>query len=68
LLSRVSLPPLISLEIFILKPAGNIAVAAVVGILAWIGNTSATPPFKPLEEIERGRKEYRSKRRKTSNR
>jgi hypothetical protein len=55
------------LDIFILKPAGNVAVAAVLRILAWIGNTSATPPFKSLEEIENRREEYRSKGRETSN-
>jgi len=31
-----------------------IAVAAVMGILAWIGYTLATtPPPKPIEEIEK---------------
>lgn len=38
----------------ILKLTGFIAIAAVFGILAWIGYTLATtPPPKPIEEIEK---------------
>jgi len=47
-------PPLIGLDLFILKLTGSVAVAAVFGILAWIGYTLATtPPPKPIEEIEK---------------
>ncbi|MCE4614389.1 MAG: transcriptional regulator [Desulfurococcales archaeon] len=39
--------------IILLKLTGFVAVAAVFGILAWIGYTLATtPPPKPIEEIE----------------
>jgi len=42
------------LAILILKLTGFIAIAAVFGILAWIGYTLATtPPPKPIEEIEK---------------
>jgi len=38
----------------VLKLTGFVAVAAVFGILAWIGYTLATtPPPKPIEEIEK---------------
>lgn len=38
----------------LLELTGFIAVAAVFGILAWIGYTLATtPPPKPIEEIEK---------------
>lgn len=38
----------------VLKLTGFIAVAGVLGILAWIGYTLATtPPPKPIEEIEK---------------
>lgn len=38
----------------ILQLTGFVAVAAVLGILAWIGYTLATtPPPKPIEEIEK---------------
>jgi len=38
----------------LLKITGFVAVAAVLGILAWIGYTLATtPPPKPIEEIEK---------------
>jgi len=38
----------------ILQLTGFIAVAAVLGILSWIGYTLATtPPPKPIEEIEK---------------
>ncbi len=41
------------LAILILKLTGFIAIAAVFGILAWIGYTLATTPMpKPIEEIE----------------
>ena len=47
-------PPLTGLDLFILKLTGSVAVAAVFGILAWIGYTLATtPPPKPIEEIEK---------------
>ncbi|RLG49552.1 MAG: transcriptional regulator [Thermoproteota archaeon] len=37
-----------------LKLTGFVAVAGVLGILAWIGYTLATtPPPKPIEEIEK---------------
>lgn len=42
------------LDILILKLTGTVAVAAVFGILAWIGYTLlTTPPPKPIEEIEK---------------
>lgn len=42
------------LSILVLKFTGFIAVAGVLGILAWIGYTLATtPPPKPIEEIEK---------------
>jgi len=38
----------------ILQLTGFVAVAGVLGILAWIGYTLATtPPPKPIEEIEK---------------
>ena len=38
----------------LLKITGFVAVAVVLGILAWIGYTLATtPPPKPVEEIEK---------------
>ena len=38
----------------VLQITGFVAVAAVLGILAWIGYTLATtPPPKPIEEIEK---------------
>jgi len=38
----------------VLKLTGFVAVAAVFGILAWIGYILATtPPPKPIEEIEK---------------
>ena len=41
-------------DIMLLKITGFIAVAGVLGILAWIGYTLATtPPPKPIEEIEK---------------
>jgi len=47
-------PPLMGLDIFILKLTGSVAVAGIFGILAWIGYTLATtPPPKPIEEIEK---------------
>jgi len=47
-------PPLIGLDILILKLTGSVAVLGVFGILAWIGYTLATtPPPKPIEEIEK---------------
>jgi len=40
--------------LLLLRITGFIAVAAVFGILAWIGYTLATtPPPKPIEEIEK---------------
>lgn len=42
------------IDMIILKLTGTVAVAAVFGILAWIGYTLATtPPPKPIEEIEK---------------
>jgi predicted DNA-binding transcriptional regulator len=47
-------PPLIGLDLFILKLTGSVAIAGIFGILAWIGYTLATtPPPKPIEEIEK---------------
>ena len=41
-------------SLLVLKLTGFIAVAGVLGILAWIGYTLATtPPPKPIEEIEK---------------
>ena len=40
--------------ILLLQITGFVAVAAILGILAWIGYTLATtPPPKPIEEIEK---------------
>ena len=40
--------------LILLQLTGFIAVAAVLGILAWIGYTLATtPPPKPVEDIEK---------------
>ena len=40
--------------LILLQLTGFIAVAAVLGILAWIGYTLATtPPPKPIEDIEK---------------
>ena len=40
--------------ILLLQITGFVAVAAVLGILAWIGYTlAATPPPKPIEEVEK---------------
>lgn len=45
---------LINYPMIILQLTGFIAVAGVLGILAWIGYTLATtPPPKPIEEIEK---------------
>ena len=50
----IFLPPLAGVDLFILKLTGSVAVAAVFGILAWIGYTLATTPLpKPIEEIEK---------------
>jgi len=55
----VFFPPQISImgttiDIFVLKLTGFVAVLALFGILAWIGYTLATtPPPKPIEEIEK---------------
>ncbi len=44
--------------ILLLQITGFIAVAGILGILAWIGYTLATtPPPKPIEEIEKELKE-----------
>jgi len=41
-------------RIFILQLTAFMAVAAVLGILAWVGYALATtPPPKPIEEIEK---------------
>ncbi|HDD56681.1 MAG TPA: transcriptional regulator [Nitrososphaeria archaeon] len=40
--------------ILLLQLTGFVAVATILGILAWIGYTLATtPPPKPIEEIEK---------------
>ncbi len=42
------------IDIILVKMTVFIAVAAVAGILSWIGYTLATtPPPKPIEEIEK---------------
>jgi predicted DNA-binding transcriptional regulator len=41
-------------RIFMLQLTASMAVAAVLGILAWVGYALATtPPPKPIEEIEK---------------
>ncbi len=41
-------------QILILQLTAFVAVAAVLGILAWVGYALATtPPPKPIEEIEK---------------
>ncbi|ACB40805.1 transcriptional regulator [Pyrobaculum neutrophilum] len=41
-------------QLFILQLTAFAAVAAVLGILAWVGYALATtPPPKPIEEIEK---------------
>ncbi len=41
-------------DIVVLKATAFLAVAAVFGILGWVGYALATtPPPKPIEEIER---------------
>jgi predicted DNA-binding transcriptional regulator len=41
-------------QVFILQLTAFVAVAAVLGILAWVGYALATtPPPKPFEEIEK---------------
>ena len=41
-------------QLFILQLTAFVAVAAVLGILAWVGYALATtPPPKPIEEIEK---------------
>ncbi|MDW8083590.1 MAG: hypothetical protein RMI49_00085 [Candidatus Caldarchaeum sp.] len=48
------IPPLAGLDIIVLKLTGFVAVAGILGVIAWIGYTLATtPPPKPLEEIEK---------------
>jgi predicted DNA-binding transcriptional regulator len=43
-----------TLDIFVLKLTGAIAVVAVFAIVGWIGYTLATtPPPKPIKEIEK---------------
>ena len=50
----IFLPPLAGVDLLVLKLTGSVAVAAIFGILAWIGYTLATtPPPKPIEEIEK---------------
>jgi predicted DNA-binding transcriptional regulator len=41
-------------QVYILQLTAFVAVAAVLGILAWVGYALATtPPPKPIEEIEK---------------
>ncbi len=41
-------------QTFVLQLTAFVAVAAVLGILAWVGYALATtPPPKPIEEIEK---------------
>jgi predicted DNA-binding transcriptional regulator len=40
-------------QTFILQLTAFVAVAAVLGILAWVGYALATTPPKPIEEIEK---------------
>jgi predicted DNA-binding transcriptional regulator len=50
----VFFPPIINIDIFILKLTGTVAITAIFAILSWIGYTLATtPPPKPIEEIEK---------------
>ncbi|RLF06154.1 MAG: transcriptional regulator, partial [Thermoprotei archaeon] len=50
----VFFPPMLGLDIFILKLTGAVAVIVVFAIVGWIGYTLATtPPPKPIEEIEK---------------
>lgn len=45
-------------DIVLLKLTGFVAVAFVLGIVAWIGYTLATtPPPRPIEELEKEVKE-----------
>jgi predicted DNA-binding transcriptional regulator len=54
-------PPSAGLDLFLLKLTASIAVAGVLGILAWIGYTLiTTPPPKSIEEIEKEMTEERS--------
>lgn len=47
-------PPLIGVDLFLLKLTGAVAVAVIFAIIGWIGYTLATtPPPKPIEEIEK---------------
>jgi predicted DNA-binding transcriptional regulator len=40
-------------QTFILQLTAFVAVAAVLGTLAWVGYALATTPPKPIEEIEK---------------
>lgn len=46
-------PPLAGADIFLLKLTGSAAITGVFAVLGWIGYTLATPPPKPIEEIEK---------------
>ncbi len=46
--------PWTGIDLFLLKLTAFLAVAAVFGVLAWIGYTLATTlPPKPIEELEK---------------
>jgi len=47
-------PPITGIDFILIKITAAIAIAAIFGILGWIGYTLATtPPPKPIEEIEK---------------
>jgi len=47
-------PPITGIDFVLIKITAAIAIAAIFGIVGWIGYTLATtPPPKPIEEIEK---------------
>ena len=47
-------PPITGIDFILIKITAAVAIAAIFGILGWIGYTLATtPPPKPIEEIEK---------------
>ena len=60
-------PPLEGFDIILLKVTGTVAVAAIFGVLGWIGYTLlTTSPPKSIEEIEKEIEEELSKLEKKS--
>ncbi len=50
----VFFPSAEGVDIFVLKITGAAVIAAIFGIIGWVGYTLATtPPPKPIEEIEK---------------